>query len=108
MKLYETAIGRLRIVGFLEGISLLVLLCIAMPLKHIFNKPATVEIVGMIHGILFLGYVSLLLMVSIIYRMQVKDSILAFVSCITPFGFLWADSNIFKKIYQTQIQSKNK
>ncbi len=42
--------------GRIEGISLLLLLFVAMPLKYMFQEPLLVRIVGMIHGILFLGY----------------------------------------------------
>lgn len=45
--------------GYIEAISLLVLLCIAMPLKYIFGMPQAVSIVGMIHGVLFIMYVFL-------------------------------------------------
>jgi len=34
MNLRNTSIGRLRVVGFLEGVSFLVLLGVAMPLKY--------------------------------------------------------------------------
>jgi len=40
-----------------EAISFLVLLCIAMPLKYIWDMPEMVRIVGMAHGILFIAYI---------------------------------------------------
>ncbi|MBS3913998.1 MAG: DUF3817 domain-containing protein [Bacteroidetes bacterium] len=39
-----------------EGISFLVLLLVAMPLKYMFQYPIAVTIVGSIHGILFITY----------------------------------------------------
>ena len=44
--------------GIAEGISFLVLLCIAMPLKYFFNQPMAVT-VGWMHGILFVVFLSL-------------------------------------------------
>ncbi len=44
-------------VSILEGISFLLLLFIAMPLKYIFDSPMMVEQVGMAHGVLFIAYV---------------------------------------------------
>lgn len=44
----------------LEGISYLVLLCVAMPLKYLWQMPLAVQVVGMGHGILFISYVALL------------------------------------------------
>ena len=53
----STPIGRLRLVGILEGISFLVLLGIAMPLKYLAGQPEAVKVVGWAHGALFVLYV---------------------------------------------------
>lgn len=44
-------------VSILEGLSFLLLLFIAMPLKYMLDKPAMVENIGMAHGLLFIAYV---------------------------------------------------
>jgi integral membrane protein len=44
----------LRRMALAEAVSYLVLLLVAMPLKWIWNLPATVRYVGMLHGVLFL------------------------------------------------------
>ncbi|MFD2518779.1 DUF3817 domain-containing protein [Salinimicrobium flavum] len=46
-----------RWISIFEGISFLVLLLIAMPLKYIWNAPEMVQIVGMAHGLLFVAYI---------------------------------------------------
>jgi integral membrane protein len=50
----NTPIRRLRFVGFVEGVSYLVLLFIAMPLKYWAGMPLAVRVVGMLHGVLFI------------------------------------------------------
>ena len=50
---------RFRTVAFLEGVSFLVLLGIAMPLKYFADLPLAVRVVGMAHGLLFVVYVVL-------------------------------------------------
>jgi integral membrane protein len=55
-KMLSTAIRQLRIVGLVEGISFLVLLGIAMPLKYFAGMPRAVSVVGMAHGVLFILY----------------------------------------------------
>lgn len=45
-----------RLVSFLEAISFLVLLFVAMPLKYMYDLPQYVSVVGMAHGILFVAY----------------------------------------------------
>ena len=56
-------IKSLRIVGFLEGISFLLLLFIAMPLKYIWDNPILVKYVGMGHGVLFIVFLAILFVV---------------------------------------------
>ena len=53
----QDKLRRLRLLAFLEGTSLLVLVGIAVPLKHVFAVPVAVKIVGPLHGIAFLAYV---------------------------------------------------
>ncbi len=50
---FDTPTARLRAIAFIEGISYLVLLLIAMPLKYLADMPLWVRIVGSIHGFLF-------------------------------------------------------
>ena len=57
MQWTKTSLGRLRMIGFWEGVSFLVLLGIAMPLKYFAGEPGAVRVVGMAHGILFMLYV---------------------------------------------------
>ncbi len=45
------------ITGWFEGVSLLLLLFVAMPMKYIWGNPQMVKIVGMAHGILFVLYI---------------------------------------------------
>ena len=52
-------IRTLRILGNVEGVSYLLLLGVAMPLKYAFGLPLAVKIVGMAHGVLFLAYCAL-------------------------------------------------
>lgn len=57
MDALKTSLGRLRVIGFWEGVSFLVLLLIAMPLKYWAGWPQAVRVVGMAHGVLFVLYV---------------------------------------------------
>jgi integral membrane protein len=51
---------RMRWVSLLEGTTLIVLVFVAVPLKHMFGYPAATAIVGPIHGAAFLLYVWML------------------------------------------------
>jgi len=46
-----------KLISILEGISFLLLLLIAMPIKYIYQIDIYVRIVGMAHGVLFITYI---------------------------------------------------
>lgn len=96
MYTFKTSIGRFLITGILEGISFLFLLGIAMPLKHIAGKPQAVEVAGMIHGVLFILYMLLLLMVMIEHKWSIRKGLVAFVASIVPFGAFFLEKLLFK------------
>ena len=52
----KTSISRLRIIGLIEGVSFLVLLAVAMPLKYFAGLPQAVTLVGWLHGLLFITF----------------------------------------------------
>lgn len=52
----RTSIGRLRAIGFIEGVSFLLLLGVAMPLKYFAGMPQAVTAAGWLHGILFISF----------------------------------------------------
>jgi integral membrane protein len=54
--LLTTALGRYRLLGFIEGLSLLILMGVAMPIKYVWDNPFWVQKIGMVHGILFVLY----------------------------------------------------
>ena len=93
--LVKTQLGRLRIIGFAEGISFLILLGIAMPLKYFFGLPETVRVVGMAHGLLFVLYVLLVIQVGIARSWSFGKIALALLASIIPFGTFWADRRLF-------------
>jgi integral membrane protein len=94
----KIALNSLRIIGLLEGISYLVLLGIAMPLKYYFDQPEMVKIVGMAHGVLFVGYVLALLIVHVLYKWNVLKTIGAFIASLVPFGTFYADKKWFRLV----------
>ena len=45
-----------EVVAFIEGLSLLVLVGVAMPLKYLAGLPLATSVVGLLHGLAFLAY----------------------------------------------------
>ena len=53
----QKLLHRFRMIGIAEGISFLVLLLIAMPLKYFLHIPEAVKFMGWIHGALFISFI---------------------------------------------------
>lgn len=92
----KSSLHILRLLALLEGISYLILLGIAMPLKYYYDKPNAVKVVGMAHGILFVLYVINLLLVHMKYKWPLLKTIGAFIASLIPFGTFYADKKWFR------------
>ena len=97
-QLLSTNIGRLRIIGFLEGISLLVLIFIAVPLKYIGHDPSVVKTMGPIHGALFLLFIVNAVSVGVAQKWQLKTTSKVLLACIIPFGTFYIDRKILRTV----------
>lgn len=86
-----TSVRTLRLLCVVEGISLLLLLGVAMPLKHLAGLPLAVRYVGMTHGLLWIGVCVVLAAVAWRHRWTCARSAGVFVSSLLPFGFVLID-----------------
>ncbi|BDA79004.1 membrane protein [Leptospira kobayashii] len=99
MYFLKSNLGRLRLVGFAEGISLLLLVGIGVPLKHIYGEPGLVKIIGPIHGILFLLFVFNTLSISVEQEWKFKEvTWKVLVACMIPFGTFYIDKKILSRL----------
>ncbi|MBN2981509.1 DUF3817 domain-containing protein [Cohnella algarum] len=73
-------------VSYAEGISFLVLLLIAMPLKYMVDIPEPVTVIGMIHGVLFAAYVAGIAWMTILHRWRLVWALGALAAAFLPFG----------------------
>ncbi len=69
-----------------EGISYLLLLFIAMPLKYFFDYPLMVKYTGWAHGVLFVAYAALLLVCAFTYKWTFKRVCIFFIASLLPFA----------------------
>jgi integral membrane protein len=93
----KSSLGQLRIIGFLEGVSFLVLLLVAMPLKYIWAMPMAVKVVGMAHGVLFILYIVYAIIVSFQQKWSLWTLTLVILASFVPLGTFLADAKIFSK-----------
>lgn len=96
MQWIKTSIGRLRVIGFWEGVSFLVLLGIAMPLKYYADQPGAVRVVGMAHGILFMLYVWAAIQAALEHNWTWKRTALVLVASLLPAGPFVVDAKLLR------------
>ncbi len=92
--MFNTKIGKLRLIGFAEAISWLLLLGFAMPLKYIWHQPLAVKYVGWIHGILFISYIIQAYLVKQQNNWTWKKLLTAFIAAFLPFGTFVFDKQL--------------
>jgi len=92
----NVSVRQFKIVAILEGVSFLVLLGIAMPLKYVFGLPATTQIVGMAHGILFIAYVLMVVIIRKQLDWNLKTTALALTASVLPFGPFVVDRKLLQ------------
>ncbi|WP_433474111.1 DUF3817 domain-containing protein [Spirillospora sp. CA-142024] len=73
-----------RFVSVAEAVSFLLLLLVAMPLKYGADAPAGVQLMGPVHGTLFLAYVALVFLVREQLRWDVRRTVLALGAGVLP------------------------
>lgn len=80
-----------KIIALLEGISLLALFFFAMPMKRIFGHPEYIFPVGMTHGVLFIAYIVLAIMLKYEDNWAGKKLAIVCVASIIPFGTFYVE-----------------
>ena len=90
----DTRLARFRMVSLAEGVSFLILLGIAMPLKYAAHMPAPTMVFGMIHGLLFLAYVGLAYAVKQTQDWDAKRFLVVLVASVLPTGPFWLHKSL--------------
>ena len=83
-----------RVICFVEGISCILLFFVAMPLKYVWGEPQAVSIVGMGHGMLWIGVVFALLMAYLDKHISIGQAAMWLFVSTFPFGMFWVDKQI--------------
>lgn len=87
-----------RLIALLEGISYILLLFIATPIKYLNNDPSFVKLLGMPHGLLFIAYIILALVIRSEQKWNQKTTLIILAAAIIPFGTFYIDRKYLKPI----------
>lgn len=84
-------INTFRIVAFLEGLSFILLLFIAVPIKYLYEDPTYVKLLGMPHGLLFVAYVVLVVYLWSDFNLNNSKRWMILLASIVPFGTFYIE-----------------
>jgi integral membrane protein len=93
-----TELKQFRWVAFSEGLSFVVLLFVAMPLKYWAGLPLAVRVVGSLHGLLFVAFLWALFRVAVERGWPMKRWLVAFLSSLIPFGTFVFDRSLKREL----------
>ena len=86
-----------RIVAFLEGVSYILLLFIAVPIKYWGGNQQWVKLLGMPHGVLFVGYILMAFLIKEDENWKRTEFFIVLFCSVLPFGTFYIDSKYLKK-----------
>ncbi|WP_299015411.1 DUF3817 domain-containing protein [uncultured Polaribacter sp.] len=80
-----------RIISFLEGVSYLLLLFIAVPIKYLQGDASYVKMLGMPHGLLFMLYIVFAIVIQKQMKWSFKTLAIVLACSVIPFGTFYVD-----------------
>ncbi|MGR7814402.1 DUF3817 domain-containing protein [Lacinutrix undariae] len=87
-----------RVVALLEGISYILLLFIATPIKKFYEDDTYVKLLGMPHGLLFIAYVILALLLVKKLKWNAATTAIVLIASLLPFGTFYIDHKYLKPV----------
>lgn len=104
-RLLTDPLGRLRLLGWIEGLTLLALVFVAVPLKYIRHDSSLVQRLGPVHGAAFLLFLFSALSVGVAQRWNFRQITWKLVlACFVPFGTFYIDHFILRPLYRKQCE----
>ena len=80
-----------RIIALLEGLSYILLLFVAVPVKYSLGDPTYVKLLGMPHGILFVAYLGFAVYFKQEQNWSMKTLAVVLLGSVLPFGTFYVD-----------------
>lgn len=87
-----------RATAILEGISYLALFGITMPLKYWADIPGPNKIVGYVHGVLFIVFIALAVVVCYIKKWGFKRMLIFFIASLLPFATFYVEEKYLRSV----------
>ena len=89
---------KFRLINKIEGISFIILIFIAMPMKYTFGYPIATKVVGMLHGLLVFAFIYQIIEAKKEADFNLKETALYSILSLIPFGSFYTDKLLAKKM----------
>ncbi len=89
---------KFRLINKIEGISFIILIFIAMPMKYSFGYPIATKVVGMLHGLLVFAFIYQIIEAKKEADFNLKETALYSILSLIPFGSFYTDKLLAKKM----------
>ena len=94
----EAALTRFRVMAYVVGVLLLILVFVAVPLRYLADQPLLVSIVGPIHGFLYMVYLVVAFDLSMRARWPLRYTILILLAGTVPFLSFVAERSVTRRV----------
>ena len=98
-KFLTTPLGRLRLIAWLEGVTLLCMVFITVPLRVFYGVSTFSKILGPLHGGLFLLFIFNTLRYGVEHNWKFREiTWKVLIACFIPFGTFYIDYKILRRL----------
>ncbi|MFZ5850646.1 MAG: DUF3817 domain-containing protein [Actinomycetota bacterium] len=94
----SAAVTRYRLMAYVVGVGLLVLVFVAMPLKYLGGNPTAVAVVGPVHGFLYMVYLVVALDLALRARWSLPRTVLVLLAGTIPFLSFVAERRVTREL----------
>ncbi|MBA3524370.1 MAG: DUF3817 domain-containing protein [Geodermatophilaceae bacterium] len=100
----EPALLRYRVMAYVVGVMLLILVFVAVPLRYLFDTPEVSAVVSPLHGFLYAVYLLAVLSLGTRSQWTFRKTILVMLGGTVPFLSFWLEHRITDEV-RAQLRS---
>lgn len=89
-----TVLNAYRVLAYVTGTGLVLLVCVAMPLKYFGDNPEPTTVIGQVHGFLFAVYALCTLLLAYVRRWSIRKAVLVVLAGTVPFVTFYAERRV--------------
>jgi integral membrane protein len=92
------ALTRYRVMAYVVGVMLLVLVFVAVPLRYAAGVPEVSAVVSPLHGFLYIVYLVAAFDLALKARFTAKGTVLVLLAGVVPFVSFWAERRVSLRV----------